>query len=71
MAWYSARLGNAAGILGENIVATSDSRSRLTDVDVGQETSRLVRQQILAQAGMALAAQAKADATQALTLLGA
>jgi flagellin len=50
----------------ENITA---ARSRIQDIDVAQETSELVRNQILVQAGTSVLAQANQLPSLALTLL--
>jgi flagellin len=47
----------------------SAANSRITDVDVAQETANLTRNQILSQAGMAVLAQANQLPQAALTLL--
>jgi len=51
----------------ENLLA---ARSRIQDVDVAQETSEMVRNQILVQAGTSVLAQANQLPSLALTLLG-
>jgi flagellin len=48
----------------------SAARSRILDVDVAQETSEMVRNQILVQAGTSVLAQANQLPSLALTLLG-
>jgi flagellin len=48
----------------------SAARSRIIDVDVANETSQLVRSQILVQAGTSVLAQANQLPSLALTLLG-
>jgi len=61
----------------ENTVATLDiqaenlmtAESRISDVDVAKEMSTLTRNQVLAQAGVAMLAQANAMPQLALTLL--
>jgi len=57
-----------------NIQAFSESlsaaNSRIRDVDVAEETSRMARSQILAQAGVAVLAQANQQPQLALKLLG-
>lgn len=47
----------------------SASRSRIQDADFAQETARLSKNQILQQAGLAMAAQANQDPRRVLTLL--
>jgi flagellin len=58
---------NNLGITKENL---STARSRIADADVAQETSALVRGNILQQAGIAVLAQANQAPMQALRLLG-
>ena len=50
----------------ENLVA---AESRISDVDVAKEMSTLTRNQVLAQAGVAMIAQANTMPQLALTLL--
>jgi flagellin len=57
---------NNLGIAKENL---SNARSRIADADVAQETSALVRGNILQQAGIAVLAQANQAPMQALRLL--
>ncbi len=54
------------GIQAENLIA---SESRISDVDVATEMATLTRTQVLAQAGIAMLAQANAMPQMALTLL--
>jgi len=54
------------GIQAENLIA---SESRISDVDVATEMALLTRTQVLAQAGIAMLAQANAMPQMALTLL--
>jgi flagellin len=64
------RLEKTAQVLGiqaENLMA---AESRISDVDVATEMSALTRNQVLAQAGTAMLAQANAMPQLALTLLG-
>jgi flagellin len=58
---------NNLGIAKENL---SFARSRIADADVAQETSALVRGNILQSAGIAVLAQANQAPMQALRLLG-
>lgn len=53
-------------IQAENLMA---SESRISDVDVATEMATLTRNQVLAQAGIAMLAQANSIPTMALTLL--
>ena len=57
---------NVLGITAENMMA---SESRVSDVDVATEMSNLTRNQVLAQAGVAMLAQANTMPQMALTLL--
>jgi flagellin len=74
---YRATLG-AVGNRLQSVVATiqtastnlSAADSRIRDVDVAEETSRLSRSQILAQAGISVLAQANQMPQMALKLLG-
>lgn len=52
-----------------NIETASDARSRILDADYAQETSQLVRRQILLQAGQSMLAQANTSPRQVLSLL--
>jgi flagellin len=63
------RIGMSANVLGitaENMMA---AESRISDVDVATEMSNLTRNQVLAQAGVAMLAQANTMPQMALTLL--
>jgi flagellin len=63
------RLQSAQGVLdiqAENLLA---AKSRITDVDVATEMSALTRNQVLAQAGISMLAQAGKMPQMALTLL--
>jgi flagellin len=53
-------------IQAENLMA---AESRISDVDVATEMATLTRNQVLAQAGVAMLAQANSIPTMALTLL--
>jgi flagellin len=53
-------------IQAENLMA---AESRISDVDVATEMATLTRNQVLAQAGIAMLAQANSIPTMALTLL--
>ncbi len=54
------------GIQAENLTT---AESRISDVDVATEMATLTRNQVLAQAGTAMLAQANAMPQMALTLL--
>lgn len=67
---FEARLSSAianASVTSENIEA---ARSRISDVDVANESAKLVRLNILQQAGAAVLAQANQSPSLALSLLG-
>ena len=57
---------NSLGIAAENL---SDAKSRIADTDIAAETSNLVKNQILQNAGIAVLAQANAAPNNALKLL--
>jgi flagellin len=57
---------NNLGVSIENIAAAN---SRIRDVDVAEESSRLTRSQILMQAGVSVLAQANSAPQYALSLL--
>lgn len=57
---------NNIGVAKENL---SQARSRISDTDIAQETSDLVRGNILQSAGVSVLAQANQSPTQALKLL--
>jgi flagellin len=58
---------NNLGVTKENL---TEARSRIADTDVASETSNLVRENILQQAGVAVLAQANQTPQAALKLLG-
>jgi flagellin len=58
--------GEVLGIQAENLMA---AESRISDVDVASEMATLTRNQVLAQAGTAMLAQANSIPQMALTLL--
>ena len=58
--------GQVLGIQAENLMA---AESRISDVDVEAEMATLTRNQVLAQAGTAMLAQANSIPQMALTLL--
>lgn len=57
---------NSLGIASENL---SEAKSRIMDTDIAAETSTLVKNQILQNAGIAVLAQANASPNNALKLL--
>ena len=58
---------NTISILRDNLSA---ARSRITDVDVAEESANFARQQILVQSGTAMLAQANVIPQSALRLIG-
>jgi flagellin len=58
---------NHVSVMRENLVA---SESRIRDTDIAQETSSFARSQVLQQAGVSMLAQANAQPSIALRLLG-
>lgn len=64
------RLENTVAVLGVQAENLSAAESRISDVDVATEMSAMTRQSVLAQAGVAMLAQANAIPQMALTLLG-
>ena len=65
----TSRLGFAADQLAVNRTNLEAANSRIIDVDVAQESTRLARNNILVQAGSAMLAQANASSQSALRLL--
>ena len=65
----SSRLGFSADILAINKTNLEAANSRIVDVDVAEESTRLARNNILVQAGSAMLAQANAASQSALRLL--
>jgi flagellin len=63
------RLGFASDQLAVNRTNLEAANSRIVDVDVAQESTRLARNNILVQAGSAMLAQANASTQSALRLL--
>jgi flagellin len=66
---FSARLDFAASNNESRIVATEEAASRISDVDVAEETAKLVKNQILNQSQVAMLAQANVERETALRLL--
>jgi flagellin len=64
------RLGFAAEVLTVNKANLEAANSRITDVDVAQESTQLARWNILVQSGTAMLAQANQSAQVALRLIG-
>ncbi len=64
------RLGFAAEVLTVNKANIEAANSRITDVDVAQESTQLARYNILVQSGAAMLTQANQSAQMALRLLG-
>lgn len=64
------RLGFASDVLVTNKANLESANSRITDVDVAQESTQLARWNVLVQSGTAMLAQANQSAQIALKLLG-
>jgi flagellin len=64
------RFNNALGSIQNASEALSAANSRIRDVDVAEETSRMARSQVLMQAGVSVLAQANQMPQIALKLLG-
>jgi len=64
------RLGFASEVLTVNKANLEAANSRITDVDVAEESTQLARWNILVQSGTAMLAQANQSAQIALKLLG-
>ena len=64
------RLGYAAEVLSTNKANLEAANSRITDVDVAEESTQLARYNILVQAGTAMLSQANQSAQSALRLIG-
>ena len=65
----SSRLGFSADMLAINKTNLEAANSRIVDVDVADESTKLARSNILVQAGSAMLAQANASSQSALRLL--
>ena len=65
----SSRLGFAADMLTTNRTNLEAANSRIVDVDVAAESTKLARNNILVQASTAMLAQANASSQSVLTLL--
>ena len=63
------RLGFAAELLTSNRTNLEAANSRIVDVDVASESTKLARNNILVQASSAMLAQANASSQSVLTLL--
>ncbi len=64
------RLGFAADVLTTNKANIEAANSRITDVDVAQESTQLARYNVLVQSGTAMLSQANQSSQIALKLLG-
>ncbi len=64
------RLGFAQEVLTVNKANLESANSRITDVDVAEESTSLARWNILVQSGTAMLAQANQSAQVALKLIG-
>ena len=63
------RLENTIGVINVQVENLQASESRISDVDVATEMATMTRTQVLAQAGIAMLAQANAVPQMALSLL--
>jgi flagellin len=63
------RLENTVGVIDVQVENLQQSESRISDVDVATEMAAMTRNQVLAQAGIAMLAQANAMPQMALALL--
>ena len=63
------RLHSSSNSLGISIENLADAKSRIADTDIAAETSNMVKNQILQNAGIAVLAQANAEPNHALKLL--
>ncbi len=64
------RLATTVDVLGIQAENLQAAESRISDVDVATEMAAMTRNQVLAQAGVAMLAQANVMPSMALTLLG-
>jgi len=64
------RLGFAAEVLATNKANLEAANSRISDVDVAEESTQMARYNILVQAGTAMLSQANQSAQTALRLIG-
>ena len=67
---FEARLSTAVATTQVASESFAVARSQITDADVAVEAARLVRQQILQQAGASILAQANQSPALALALIG-
>jgi flagellin len=67
--YFMNRLENTVSVLNIQTESLMTAESRISDVDVATEMAALTRNQVLAQAGIAMLAQANAMPQMALTLL--
>jgi flagellin len=63
------RLENTVNVIGIQVENLQASESRISDVDVATEMAAMTRNQVLAQAGVSMLAQANAVPQMALSLL--
>ena len=63
------RLQSSTQSLGVTVENLSDAKSRIADTDIAEESSKMARNQILSQAGIAVLGQANSNANSALKLL--
>lgn len=64
------RLASVIQTIQQSAESLSEANSRIRDVDVAEETSKLARTQVMMQAGISILAQANAAPQVALKLLG-
>ncbi len=63
------RLHSASSAVGEQVDNLSEAHSRIADTDIAEESSKLVRSQILQNVGISVLAQANASPNSALKLV--
>ena len=69
LGYWMNRLSAAESVLGIQAENLMTAESRISDVDVATEMAEMTRTQVLAQAGVAMLAQANSMPQMALTLL--
>ncbi|MCY2932033.1 MAG: flagellin, partial [Planctomycetota bacterium] len=70
LGYYMNRLQSAVSVLDIQAENLSQAQSRISDVDVATEMAAMTRNQVLAQAGVAMLSQANQMPQMALKLLG-
>jgi flagellin len=63
------RLNSSSNSLGVSMESMSEAKSRIADTDIAEESSKMVKNQILQNAGISVLAQANAMPNNALKLL--